>query len=60
MAKYKVISNLDHDGKRYAPGSSVELDGETAPPLVDLGVIEAPKSDKPAEAGENGGKKGKG
>ena len=39
---YDVVSNLDHDGKRYAPDShddQVVLDAVTAERLLGLGVI---------------------
>lgn len=39
---YDVLSNLDHDGKRYAPDShddQVVLDAVTAEPLLALRVI---------------------
>jgi len=30
MPKYKVLTNLDHGGKNYAPGKTVELPEELA------------------------------
>lgn len=52
MTGYRVLANLRHDGVDYAPGETVELDGKTAAPLLEAGVVEAadPGSDgeKPA------------
>jgi hypothetical protein len=36
---YTVLSNLDHDGERYAPGEHVELDPICAAPLLEAGVV---------------------
>jgi hypothetical protein len=34
-----VLSTLDHDGRRYEPGDSVQLDEATAAVLQPLGVV---------------------
>lgn len=28
MAKFKVLSNIDHDGVRYEPGGTIDLEHE--------------------------------
>lgn len=38
---YKVISNLRHGGKHYAPGATVELTAKDAATLKALKVIES-------------------
>ncbi len=59
MAKYPVLDTLDHNKKRYLPGTSVELTKEQAAPLILLKVIgeaeaekagakESPEKNKPA------------
>lgn len=48
MAKYSVKSNLKHKGRIHEPGKAVELDDETATPLLEAGVVEAAKAEKPA------------
>ena len=39
MSKYKVLTPIDHDGKRYEPGKPIELDDEQAKPLLAVGAI---------------------
>lgn len=41
MPSYIVQSPLDHDQKRYMPGSTVELTEEQAAPLLAAAVVEA-------------------
>lgn len=53
--KYLVKSRLEHDGKLYEPGKSVELDDEAAAPLVAVHVIEPAAVE--AEADKSKGKK---
>ncbi|MGE0671965.1 MAG: hypothetical protein AB7O64_02810 [Methylibium sp.] len=48
MPKYTVKSPLDHDGKRYAIGKSVELTEEEAEPLLGHTVELPPAAEKPA------------
>ena len=38
---YYVLSNLDHDGKRYVRGDSITLTEQSAKPLIEAGVIQA-------------------
>ena len=38
--KYKVLSNVQHDGKFYPHGSTIDLTGEAAEHLVEVGAIE--------------------
>lgn len=38
---YKVLKNLRHDGKGFAPGTTVELHDVHAAPLVKGKVVEA-------------------
>ncbi len=38
--KYQVNWTLNHDGKKYQQGDTVELSAEQAKPLLDCGVIE--------------------
>ncbi len=47
--KFKVLTPLDHDGKRYAPGKLIELDEDTAAPLLDVAAIAPTGKDKPSE-----------
>lgn len=39
LAEYEVLSNLDHDGKRYEPGAKVSLTEQQAALLP--GVVRA-------------------
>lgn len=41
---YTVLGNLEHDGDRYPPDSTVDLTDDQAKPLLDLQVV------KPAPA----------
>lgn len=43
---YNVLSNLDHDGKRYAPGEPIALDDVAAEPLLAAGVVAAAEAAK--------------
>lgn len=52
MPKYPVKSPLKHNGKHYTKGR-VEMDKETAAPLIEAGVIGK------AASGNEGGKGGK-
>lgn len=57
MPKFKVLSPLDIDNKRIEPGKVVDIDDDTAAPLLAVGVVEpfvAKKGD-----GEGDGKAGK-
>lgn len=50
MPKYNVQSALQHDGKRYESGSTIELDSEAAKPLLAQQVlIEVPADAKKKE-----------
>ena len=55
MPKYKVTggddgeSGIEHDGKRYEPGATVELTAKQADWLVDIGIL-APAGGKAAPA----------
>lgn len=40
MAKFKVISPIEHNLKRYEPESEIELPEALAAPLLEVGVIE--------------------
>lgn len=42
--KFIVVSQLDHNGRRYKAGKPIDLEEDEALPLVELGVV------KPAEA----------
>lgn len=51
MAKFLVIQGpLDHDGKVFEDGQTVDLKPEAAEPLVAVGVIEAQGKATPAPA----------
>lgn len=39
MSKYTVDGNLDHNGKVYKTGDSIELDDASAKPLLDINRI---------------------
>lgn len=41
MPKFKVLSPLDIDNKRIEPGKVVEIDDDTAAPLLAVAVIES-------------------
>ena len=47
MPKYKVTggddgeSGIEYSGKRYEPGSTVEMPSKNADWMVDLGILEA-------------------
>lgn len=45
---YTVLSPLNHDGKPYAPGASIELDPAAARPLVEVGTIAEPNQRREA------------
>lgn len=47
MAKYQVLSPINHDGKPYADGE-IELDEKVAAPLLGLNVIAAFDGQEPA------------
>lgn len=42
MAKYKVITPVEHDGDRYEPESEIDLSDSFATPLLDVGAIVKP------------------
>jgi hypothetical protein len=46
VPKYNVNSPLKWNGKRYGIGSAVDMDEDTAAPLVEQGVIEDPNAKK--------------
>lgn len=48
MPIYPVLDNLDR-GKRYVPGSQIELDAANAAPLIELGVLGAALSESTAK-----------
>ena len=43
MTKYKVLTPVDHDGERYEPGKSIELEDVQAKPLLAVGDISSGK-----------------
>lgn len=56
MAKYKVLTPVDIDNKRLEPGKTVELDDDTAQPLMNVRAVEAvpaPAKGKTADADTN-------
>lgn len=60
MPKFKVLSPLDLDNKRIEPGKVVEIDDDTAAPLLAVGVVETISSKKAAaEAALDAGGDGK-
>lgn len=38
--KYKVLTPVEHNGKRFEPGKTVELDDDTAAPLLAVAAVE--------------------
>ena len=48
-SRYKVKSRLEHDGKLYEPGATIELADDAAAPLVEIRVIEPAPADEPAK-----------
>lgn len=57
---YTVLSPLNHDGKPYAPGASIELDPAAARPLVEVGTIDASRAEVVPIGGKDAKPKGKG
>ena len=53
MPKFKVITPLDFNNKRYEPGRYVELEQQDADPLLLVGTVEP--AGKAAQAVEDGG-----
>lgn len=53
MPTYPVLDSLDA-GKRYAPGSEIDLDEADAAPLIALGVL-GPTLEAPEPPDETGG-----
>lgn len=51
MPKYKVITPLEYNQKRVEPGKTLDLDDDTAAPLLAAGAVEAvqPKGQPAAE-----------
>lgn len=50
MAKYKVLTPIELDGKRVEPGKTLEIDDDTAQPLAAVGAVElAPTKGKAAD-----------
>jgi hypothetical protein len=49
MAKFKVLSPVKHKRKIHAIGAVLDLEEEVAKPLLDIGVIEAEKVEKPGK-----------
>lgn len=40
LPAYRVLSNVDHDGRRYGAGELLHLDDDAAAPLLAAGVVE--------------------
>ena len=63
LAPHKVLRNLRHDGKGYAPGATVNLHSSDAAPLLKAKVVEAAPAKvveaAPAKAEEPKAGKGK-
>jgi hypothetical protein len=38
---YKVLSRIMHDGETVEAGALIDIDAETAAPLIDAGVLDA-------------------
>lgn len=54
MTTYTVKSNLNHDGKEYRAGDTVELDEEVGKHLVATGTVVEPQNfHEPEAAPEN-------
>lgn len=47
MKPYTVIDRLHCDGREYAPGQQVQLNGAQAERLLSLGVVAIPDAPKP-------------
>lgn len=41
MPKYKVILPIEHNQKLYTPGKTLDVDEDTAAPLLATGAVEA-------------------
>ena len=53
MPKLKVITPIEHNGKRYEAGKTLEVDEDTAQPLIDAKAAEAmPVKGQPTEKAE--------
>jgi hypothetical protein len=49
MSKYKALTNIDHDGKRYSPGDIIELtDEQQVEYLQQANAIEEATADEAA------------
>ncbi len=53
MPKYTVTSPIKHKGKRIEPGKTVDMDEETAQPLIDAGALAAPEKPAKKKEGED-------
>lgn len=61
--RYPVLQPLLHDGRPYAPGAAVDLDGAQAAPLAAAAVIDPiplPDEPPPEGGGEGEGQPGEG
>lgn len=46
--KFRVVTPVEHDQKRYEPDSAIDLTEEQAQPLLALGAIATPSKAKAA------------
>lgn len=49
MNTYRILTPVEHDGKRFEPGTTIDLDDTQASPLLTLAAIEGPV-EEPAKA----------
>jgi hypothetical protein len=48
MSEFKVTGNINHNGKSFVAGDTLELEAEQAAQLIEAGVLEDPNGEKPA------------
>lgn len=54
MNTYRILTPVEHDGKRFEPGYTIDLEDAQAAPLLALAAIEWPVAAVvPAEAGKS-------
>ena len=60
MAKFTVLSPVNHDGKDYAIGATIDLTAESAEPLLKGGAVETAAATKAKEKAGEGAADGAG
>ena len=55
MAKFRALTTIDHDNKRYLEGEEMEISGDAAAQLEALGRVEPVGRKRRSERGAEGG-----